>query len=184
MKYSGSIRMRGRGLRACAAAAALAVATPAVAGLVDSPVPNLDGQAAEVVFYVPGVQSTARNGDTPDLDTVFTCTSLESSQTVIMSVEVFQYDGSGPVGNWLPKVYLIPGQTGSISTNNTVGYGADDRLDLETQVPGGAARIISTSKKIICSAVLARTASSIHEHDPYPAPSCNLRVVRNLQKGD
>jgi len=41
MKHARYIRASGRRLRALTAAAALAAASPAVAGLVDSPVPNL-----------------------------------------------------------------------------------------------------------------------------------------------
>jgi hypothetical protein len=55
-------------------------------------------------------------------------------------------------------------------------------------VPGGSARIISTSKKVMCSAVLTRTRGPREKPEPgvdnVLGATCNLNVVRNDQNGD
>ena len=187
MKHFRRIRASRRGLRALTAAAALAVATPALGTMVDSPLPELNGEPTTAVFYVTGIQSTADHGEARILDTIFTCTSLEKKDPATFGVEVFTYTGFGPINSYTGALKLNPGQTASISTNDVVGFREADRLDLDTVIPGGSARIISTSNKIMCSALLAHTAAKLDEtnfDNPLLAATANLRVVRTSQKGD
>ena len=181
-----------RGLRAWATAAALAVGSPALGGVIDSPVPNLNGEAASAVFYVTGVQATvgeAVDGDgVKNLDTVFTCTSLESAASLTVGVQVFTYTGVEVTVQPAAQT-LKPGQTAAISTHRVAGLLSSDILDLGGKtVPGGSARIISTSKKVMCSAILTRTGASRDEREPgvdeVLGATCNLRVVRTGQNGD
>ena len=192
MNQRGHTTGGNRGLRAWTAAAALAVASPALAGVIDSPVPTLNGQAATTVFYVTGVQATAGQqtiGWVKNLDTIFTCTSLENAATLTFGVEVFTYTGV-EVSTYPASLPLNPGETLSISTNPVTGLFSGGLIELGGKtVPGGSARIISTSKKIMCSAVLTRTGTQDHEArepgvDDVLGASCNLPVVRTEQKGD
>ena len=111
MKHPRHTRASGGRLRALTAAAALATASPALAGLVDSPVPNLDDQPASAVFYVTGMQAGPHSSQVVTLETVFTCTSFEKSNTAVVGVELFDADGSGPVNQYLAAQPLKPGQT-------------------------------------------------------------------------
>jgi len=187
MKHWRRITCRRRGLQAWIAAAAIALASPALGGLVDSPVPNLNGQPATSVFYVTGVQSTPNYIDQKGLNTIFTCTSLETAASLTVAVEVFTYNGTGPVNPYIAAQTLPPRGSISIATGRVAGLLVGDMVDLPNAVPGGSARIISTSKKIMCSAVLTRNRPERDESEPEDRvlhAACNLPVVRNEQKGD
>ncbi len=178
----------GRNHAAVATAAALLFATPALAGIVDTPVPLLNGKSAEVVFYVPGVQSTATPrvyDNTGNLDTIFACTSLETKDSLDFTVEVFDYTGAGPVPGYsnVPIVTLKPGETRTICTDPVDGYWIFDGVNPIQNIYGGSARIISTSPKIACDAVIGHTVHGTDQEFPL-GPNASLEVVRNSQKGD
>jgi hypothetical protein len=192
MNQRGYITGGSRGLRAWTAAAALAIASPVAAGVLDAPIPDLNGQPATAVFYVTGVQATLGEAvEAPfirNLDTVFTCTSLDKAAPLTFGVEVFTYTGV-EVSVQASSLNLKPGETESISTHRVTGLMSGGLIDLGGKtVPGGSARIISTSKKIMCSAVLTRTRAPRDNPDPAVdevlGPICNLPVVRSDQKGD
>ncbi|HIL14268.1 MAG TPA: hypothetical protein EYG16_11425, partial [Deltaproteobacteria bacterium] len=56
----------------CSVAVVGLLAAPAYSGVIDSPKPLFGGRAARTIFYVPNV--IHNNG----METVFTCTSLDS----------------------------------------------------------------------------------------------------------
>jgi len=129
------------------------LAAPAYSGLVDSPSPLFDGRAARTIFYVPNV--IHNNG----METVFTCTSLDST-TIRIGIEIFDSIGgpplndvSDPSGNGAEDVPV--GGTFTVGTDNTEVLSEDEVIaGLPANIRGGSARIVSNSKRIACSAVV------------------------------
>ncbi len=133
----------------------IAVAGAASAGVVDSPVPDMDPSHSErKIFIVPGV--TKNN----NYETLFNCTNLDSV-TVRIGVEVFANVG-GPALNDISSGVadgaqdVLPGGAVTIATGNTVAFHEGEVITgLPVNVRGGSARIISTSKRIMCVAFVA-----------------------------
>ena len=128
-------------------------AAPAFAGIVDSPLPVLDPAAKTIHLYsVPGVVSDL--GTT--LGTFFSCTSTASSP-VTVGVEVFPSAG-GPAMNNASTTSLVaaPGSTVTFATVNPAS-GVDSNLGTPTfvSVKWGSARILATSKSLVCTAWVA-----------------------------
>jgi len=129
------------------------LAAPAYSGLVDSPSPLFDGRAARTIFYVPNV--IHNNG----METVFTCTSLDST-TIRIGIEIFDSIGGSPLndvsdpsGNGAEDVPV--GGTFTVGTDNTEVLSEDEVIaGLPANIRGGSARIVSNSKRIACSAVV------------------------------
>ena len=159
----------------------LAGASSSLAGVVDSPLPVLQtGAPARHVFTVPGV---IKNNN---IETVFSCTSLESSNTIVVAVEVFGALGGGPLNDAsTPSLdgaeTLQVGETVTITTGATVGFHEDEIIDSlgAASVRNGSARIISTSKKIACSAFITDELN-----DP-PSSMTSLSILsKQKQNGD
>ena len=168
------------------------VATFASAGLVDTPIPLIDGEKVRHVFSVTGVTSV-----TDGLDTVFFCTSIEKSKEVTIAVEIFDFDGvrMNDVTTIVDSdehgvIVISPGETAAIETNfdgNDVAAIDDDAFIVPAKEgnPGdktvnhGAARILATSNKLLCTAALvARDGSP-------PESMASLNVFKKTsQKGD
>jgi hypothetical protein len=155
----------------------LAMPLHAAAGLVDSPAPNLDGQPARVLYYVPGV--TKNNG----IETVFICTSLDGGAgTITVGVEVFDPNSGSALNNVGAGdgAESIPaGGTVTIATGTTLGFHEDEAMmGLPPNVKGGSARILSTSKRLACEAFLVEEVGSP------PALIAPLKVISRKQNGD
>jgi len=158
------------------AIALLAAPTLVGAGVVDSPVPDLAGDPAKVLFYVSGV--TKNNG----LETVFHCTSLDSSGSYEVGVEIFSELGGPPSnnaagGDGVQSVAAGGGVT--IATGATAGFHEDEVIvTVPANIRGGSARIVSTSRRLMCQAFLMEELGSP------PAVMTPLRVVAKRQNGD
>lgn len=173
-----------------ALAAMMSLAGPAWAGVVDSPLPVLiSGSKTQHVFTVPGV---IKNNN---LETIFLCTSLQPVGVVFVGVEVFASTGGPPLNDVNfsidPMTGLVmtgdgvesisPGETATIATGNSVGFHEDDVIDTlgPASVRNGSARIVATSKKIGCSAMV------IDELNDPPSSMSALSVLsKKKQKGD
>jgi len=159
----------------------LAAAVPAGAGVIGSPLPTLSasGRTAHV-FTVPGVIKDN------NLETLFTCTSLETSRTLVFAVEVFDGTGAGPLNNAATPTlegakHLAPGETATIATGHTLGLHEDKILTslLPASLKSGSARIVSTSKHIACTVLIADDLN-----DP-PASMVALKVIsKKKQRGE
>lgn len=159
---------------------ALAGASTASAGVVDSPLPVLQvGASTRHLYTVPGV---IKNNN---LETAFLCTSLENSGLVHVGVEVFAAAGGPPLNDAsapnLDGVETMgPGETATIVTGSIVGIHEDEIIDGlgPASVRNGSARIISTSKKIVCSVFV------VDELNDPPTTMGQLSVIYKKQRGD
>lgn len=137
----------------CSVAVVGLLAAPAYSGVIDSPKPLFGGRAARTIFYVPNV--IHNNG----METVFTCTSLDS-MTIRIGIEIFDSIGgpalndvSDPTGNGAEDVPV--GGTFTVGTDNTEVLSENEVISgLPANIRGGSARIVSDSKRIACSAVV------------------------------
>jgi len=129
---------------------ALAAAPAASAGIVDGPLPLLAGQPTKHVFSVPGIVTQG------PFAAVFLCTSAERDEPVWIGVEVF--DDRGDLENDVAAgegaVELAPGDTAVIATSNTAAF-VEDAIVGVGVIGGGSARIVATSMRILCSALLS-----------------------------
>jgi len=135
-------------VRSLAALALYIVPTaPVVAGIADSPLPVLS--AGVTTFHLYSVPFVTRGGG---LETVFACTSTDTVP-IQVGVEVFGAPGGAPFNDAAAtSLTLNPGanvrfgtsSTASISINSSVGGSPS----------GGSARILATSKKLVCTAFL------------------------------
>ena len=121
-------------------------AAPTFAGIVDSPIP------APFKQHVYSVSGVVNDG----WATMFFCTNADK-KAVTIGVEVFGEAGGAPANDAASNALLtLPGQSVLFVTNGVGGFLADSGLSPGT-ISKGSARILSTSKKIVCSAVLAKT---------------------------
>jgi hypothetical protein len=154
------------------------LAAPAIvsAGVIDSPVPDLAGDPARVAYYVNGV--TKNNG----LETVFMCTSLDSSGSYEVGVEIFSELGGPPsnnAGGGDGVQTVAAGGSVTIGTGNTVGFHEDEViLSVPANIRGGSARIISTSRRLMCNALV------VEELGSPPATLAPLKTIVKRQNGD
>lgn len=127
-------------------------AVPAFAGIADSPLPVLvAGQTTLFLYSVLGVHSDA------GVATIFECTSTDTvAQTV--GVELFEFNGGGPSNDATMTASSVPpGGTIAFATIPTAQFSA---FSLGTSITRGSARILSTSKKLDCTAVVADRSSA------------------------
>ena len=178
--------LRGSRAALASAAALLATAAPALAGVVDEPIPPLNGQPAEAVFYIPGVQAVSLSTyftNQGNLDTDVTCISLETVNPLTFTVETFAANGSQIPGFAGPTIVTLqPGQTADIVTEPVDGFPLWEDTNPVSDIRGGSARVISTSPKIACKAVIAPTMTMNDVGQLIGA--ANLPIIRNDQKGD
>jgi hypothetical protein len=180
-------RQEGNDMRTSATLGALVLvvmaAVSATAGVIDSPLPNLQsGQITRHVFTVPGVMKNN------NLETEFVCTSLETTLSVRIGVEIFGAAGGSPLNNVNEGFGdgaqdIGPGGTLTIGTGNTLGI-HEDEVITPTALPAGSvkngsARILATSTKIVCNAFLTDDTS-----DP-PVSMVPLKTIaKRRQNGD
>lgn len=162
----------------CGAATFALTATGAVAGPGDSPVPSISGSAAtRVLFLVPGV--IKNNG----IETAIMCTSLDTTPATL-AFEVFAPEGGAPLNNvatpTLNGTLPLPvGATVTISTGSSVGLHEDLAITGLTNVKNGAARILSTSTRVVCTAILVEKLGTT------PNTIATLKIfARRKQNGD
>ena len=141
-------------------------AGPAVAGVVDSPLP---APFTQHVFTVPGVIQNGSSG------TFFSCTNLDAANVTI-GVEVFSSLG-GAASNDAAATSLsvAQGATVMFGTITPVGYGINSNLGAGP-MSKGSARILGTSKKIACTAWVANFAN-----DP-PTSAFQLTIIAKTKQ--
>lgn len=166
------------GSLAVATLAATLSAAPALAGVADSAVPSISNSAAtRVAFLVPGV--IKNNG----LETAFICTSLDTAAATV-AVEVFPSTGGAAlnnvaVGTLNGTLALAAGATVTISTGSSIGLHETVAITGLTNVKNSSARILSTTTKIMCTAIL------VEKNGATPATVATLKVIaRRKQNGD
>jgi hypothetical protein len=133
--------------------ALLLAARPVWGGVADSPLPVLmAGETTYHLYLVPGVMSLSCFG------TYFSCTSLDTSP---MRVGVEMFSPFGVVSNNPVATSLVvgPGETKTFGNTTALDFSIDSNV-------GGAgdnrfsARILSTSKKLMCTAFVSDTCFS------------------------
>ncbi len=154
---------------------AIAAAATARAGIANSPIPPLQGQPAAHVFSVSGVVTSG------GLGTFFSCTSTAKSN-ILVSVEVFDDDGTGSCNDASAVSQVVPpGGTVMFATQNssTAFSSAHLLTPSPIHIGAGSARILATSKSVVCSAFVA---------DAYNAPPTTMArlniVAKTKQKGE
>ncbi len=154
---------------------------PAMAGVVDSPLPVLQaGASTQHVFTIPGV---IKNNN---LETMIICTSLDPLASIVLGVEVFAAAG-GPPLNIVSTPSLDgaesvgPGGTATITTGSLAGFHEDEIIDVlaPASLKNGSARVVSTSKKIACSAFVVDELN-----DPATTMGALSVLSKAKQKGD
>ena len=170
-----------RYLFASAAVAAAFSVTPVHAGVIDSPAPTLSGQTSYVLYVIPGV---TRNNN---LETEVICTNLDTV-TGRVGVELFasgqplEPSAATPLndvstGNGAQDVPV--GGTVTIGTSNTLGFHEDEVITGLTNVKGGVGRVVSTVRRLACTALLVDKLT-----DP-PTSMVSLKVLaKKRQVGD
>jgi len=147
-----------------------------VANLITDSAPTLGGQSARVIYYVNGV--TKNNG----METEFVCTSLDKSGTFRIGVEIYDETGAGPTNNVSAgdgEEQVAAGGTVTIGTGNTVGFHEDESIvGVPANLRGGSARIVSTSRRLLCQAFMVEDLASP------PAAFMPLKVIGRKQNGD
>jgi hypothetical protein len=126
----------------------LAGSLMARAGLADSGIPRLQGQKAVHLYSVPGIV----NGN--NLGTYFSCTS---TGTVLMwvAVELFQDAAGAPLNDASGTALSVaPGATVTFGTSLAFRLGLDENLGAP-EIANGSARILATSKALVCTAFVA-----------------------------
>jgi len=164
-------------------------------GLLNTPLkPFVDGKLGRHVWTVPGV---IKRGN---FSTDFMCTSLEAPGVVIdIGVEIFDNLGNqmNDIGAGLACAAgagngsildVLPGSTVTIGTSATNQVHEDCALGIGL-VANGSARIISSSTRIACNAVVVDSKHVVY--DPAtgitlpPPPLASLHVIKSRkQLGD
>ncbi len=156
-----------------ALAFSLTCAVPVFAGIADSPLPVLSAGVNTLHLYsVPGVV----NGG--GLGTYFLCTSTSTGSQVV-AIELFAAAGGGPLNS-------------AASTEQTVAAGATVTFGTQTAsaltinqdlgapiITNGSARVLSTSKSLICTAFLSTVGTNPAQTGPYLTITAKTK-----QKGD
>lgn len=152
------------------------LATPALAGIADSPLPTLvAGKKTFHVYSVSGVGNAVVTG----YAAYFSCTSADTAPMQV-GIEVFGDNGGGSVNDATATSLSVP--PGGSVMFGTSSISAAITIDSNLGSPGatrGSARILSTSKKLVCSAFLADNFNSP------PASMVYLTIVKKTtQKGE
>lgn len=139
---------------------------PAVAGLVDTPVPV----GTKLLYSVPGVMQTG-NG----LATFFSCTNADVLSATL-GVEVFNSVGAQVGATFSSSSVTVgPGATVVFATNNAVGVSVDVNLNTAS-FSKGSARVVGTSSKFLCTAYVADFLN------PLPTTSWELTIVAKTKQ--
>ena len=122
-------------------------AVPAVAGIIDTPVP----QGFKLVYSVPAISGTMVP---PNGRPVFTCTNTHKSE-ITVGVEVFTSLGGPPAGNPEAARLTVPvGATVSWGMGAPFSFAINKELGVAFGNGKGSARIVATSSNVMCTAYL------------------------------
>jgi hypothetical protein len=146
--------------------AALLAPSRLLAGVVDSPLP---APFTQHVFTVPGV--VAAGG----LATYFSCTNLDAV-AVTVGVELFSSLGGDPVNDAAAtSLSVSPGATVRFGTAPTpAGLTIDKNIGITSD--RGSARVLSTSRKIACTAFAAEV------NNAPPTVAWQLTIISKLKQ--
>lgn len=157
------------GILACASL--LAFAGTARAGVLDSPLPTLNGEKTSLAYAASGVVNAA------GLATLFSCTNT-SSITMSASVELFTKEGGNACNSAdTVDVSLAPGESVMFSTQNNVESSFFDTQPLTSVdmfLAMGSARILATEKGLFCTAMVA---------DVYNSPPMSMSQIVLAARG-
>jgi hypothetical protein len=134
----------------------LLLPTSALAGIADSPLPVLvAGKTTYHVYSVSGVIDNIYN-----FGTYFSCTSTDAA-TIQVGVELFDSDNQSSNDAVATSVSLGPYHSVMFETHQTAGalWGSNLSLTGPIYAYPGSARILATSKKLICTAFLADSSN-------------------------
>ena len=151
-------------------------ASPAFAGIAD-PLPTLGGESSIHLYSFAGPLNLGQ------LRTLVTCTSAETSQAAMVGVQIFDVNNVSlndvSVGNG--AVSIGPGKTAFFCVGGTIATTlCNSNVAWPIQFAGASAgRILSTSKKIVCSVI----ALDYTNTPPTSMVSLPL-VAKTKQKGD
>lgn len=163
------------------------LAMEATAGIVDT-VPGrfADFKQGKVIFTVTGVLHNSAG-----LETVFICTNMNKAITINIGIEIFNY--AGALQNIISEFITVndrnyyngavmnirPGSTATFVTDDGLAFNQDGVIrTAQASIPGGGARIVSTSAAIICTAAVAAFGSP-------PYVMMQLPIIKGLvQKGN
>jgi hypothetical protein len=123
------------------------------------------------LFTVPGV---VNNGT---LGTFFACTNTDTA-TVTIAVEVFDQAGASKNAPSTTAVSVAPQGTVLVGTTGAATFTADALLNPQS-IEKGSARVLATSKKVVCSAFLADLVNV----PPISMTTLSI-VVKGKQRGD
>jgi hypothetical protein len=131
------------------------------------------------LFSIPGVYGTGSLAGSGFLETEFFCTSLETTDTIHMGVQLRNFDGTVVNTGKSGEIDLAPGQTATIGTNDAIAFAEDQVLTLKHVAEVGSARIFANSMKLMCAAVLFQNDGAP------PSSMVELKVIKaNFQTGD
>ncbi|MFQ5515458.1 MAG: hypothetical protein ACE5FG_13625 [Myxococcota bacterium] len=166
-------------------------AVPAIAGMLDSPLPTFgDGKPAFRVGLVPVVVKSDQ------LESHMICTNLDSV-AVDIGIEVFDAAGnllnSVNAGNGV-RLDVAVGATVSLATGNTPVLAEDHVITGVLAIAGGSGRIVASSRKVGCVAALVDRLHAVIDpaFGTAPAPalvrvpvwSCGNGVLDPLEECD
>lgn len=167
----GGFRMKRVSLSLSLSLSFALIAAPAFAGVVDSPLPELlPGEATYHLYTVPFV---TREGT---METIFACTSTDSAPMQVC-VETFASLGQQASNDCSStSLNVAPSATVKFATNPTTAISVNSVVQGPTS--GGSARILATSKKLVCTAFLV---------DGFTVPPSMMHltiIAKKKQKGD
>ena len=166
-------RLRQVTIAAALTLALLASSRPVGAGIADSPLPVLvAGETTLHLYSVTGLISGVGG-----LGTFFSCTSTDTASMQV-GVEVFFAPGGAPANDAVAtSLAVAPGATVIFGTSAAVRIVIYSNLGAGI-LSQGSARILATSRKLICTAYIADASNAP------PASSWHLNVIKKkTQKG-
>jgi len=145
-------------------------AASAQSGIADSPLPVLTTGATTYHLYsVPGVI------DAGGLGTYFSCTSTDAA-TMQVGVELFASPGGAPSNDAAATSLSVgPGATVMFGTGSAAGLSISSNL-AGGGMSKGSARILATSKKLVCTAFLADVGNAP------PTSMAQLTIIAKLKQ--
>ena len=144
-------------------------AAPTFAGIADSPLPVLiPGERTLHLYSIPGIIRAA------SLGTFFSCTSTDTAPMQV-GVEIFAVSGAPLNDAAASSLSVGPGATVMFGTSTAPGFIISSDLGAPA-ISKGSARVLSTSKKLICTAFVADRFN-----DP-PQTSFQLTIIAKLKQ--
>jgi hypothetical protein len=148
----------------------LLTATPGWAGIADSPLPVLLGGPTSHLYSIAGAMKFV------NLETWISCTNADAVP-VDVGIELFADPGGAPL-NGIPgngSATIPPGGTRSFATGDVAGLFVNHTIvGLFNFV--GSARVVATSKKVICTAGLVSSTGQP------PTSMTHLTIVKKTKQ--